>query len=141
MPAVQAMAVLRTATRRASRRAPRSQGSGRVSDAVSRYIFALQTDIAGTHDLKTIFAYSRVAQSDLSTPAPGSLRISPWPQMEGGRSGEGFYKVLRFTSGNLPKTWATSAQTRAKHQSKSVEINGNQAWQIASNDRFTAALL
>ena len=38
--------------------------------------------------------YSRVAQSDLPTPAPGSLRISPRPQMEGGRLGEGRGKVF-----------------------------------------------
>ena len=38
--------------------------------------------------------YSRVAQSDLPTPAPGSLRISPRPQMEGGRLGEGPGKVF-----------------------------------------------
>ena len=52
--------------------------------------------------------YSRVAQSDLPTPAPGSLRISPRPQMEGGRLGEvrgkvfmGFY--IRKHSQNIAK--------------------------------------
>ena len=38
--------------------------------------------------------YSRVSHIDLPTSAPGSLRISPRPQMEGGRLGEGRGKVL-----------------------------------------------
>ena len=41
--------------------------------------------------------YSRVAQSDLPTPAPGSLRISPRSPDGGGKVGggseEGFYEV------------------------------------------------
>ena len=49
--------------------------------------------------------YSRVAHSDLPTPAPGSLRISPRPQMEGGRLGEGLGKVfMGFTLGIVVKT-------------------------------------
>ena len=44
--------------------------------------------------------YSRVSQSDLPTPAPGFLRISPRPQMEWGRLGEGAGEVFtRFTKG------------------------------------------
>jgi hypothetical protein len=41
--------------------------------------------------------YGRVAQSDLPTPAPGSVRISLRPQMDGGRLREGRGKVfIRF---------------------------------------------
>ena len=42
----------------------------------------------------TFFGYGQLAQIDLLTPAPGSLRISPRPQMEGGRLGEGLGRVF-----------------------------------------------
>ena len=63
--------------------------------------------------------YSRVAQSDLPTPAPGSLRISPWPQMEGGRSGEGPGKVfigfyIRKPSQNIAKIGPNESPKSAK---------------------------
>ena len=77
--------------------------------------------------------------SDLSAPAPGSLRISLAPDGEGKveeGSGEGLYKVLRMCSLS-----ALPSETEHQHRVNILECHGNQALQIAGNDRFTAASL
>ena len=76
--------------------------------------------------------YSRVAQSDLPTPAPGSLRISPRPQMEGGRLGEGPGKV--FMGFYIRKHSQNIANIGSNKGPNSVEICGN-PWKSGLVDR------
>ena len=76
--------------------------------------------------------YSRVAQSDLPTPAPGSLRIPPRPQMEGGRLGEGPGRV--FTGFYIGKHSQNIANISPIQFPKLVKICGNQ-WKSALIDR------
>ena len=67
-------------------------------------------------------SYSRVAQSDLLTPPPGSLRISPQPQMEGGRLREGRERIpMEFDKWKPNQNIAKINPNRPKIESKSVE--------------------
>ena len=68
-------------------------------------------------------SYSRVAQSDLPTPAPGSLRISARPPLEGGRLGEGPGKVfIRFY---IRKHSQNIAKINPNQSQNSIKIYGN----------------
>ena len=69
-------------------------------------------------------AYSRASQSDLPTPAPGSLRISPRPQMEGGRSRVVGGKV--FLGYRIGKPNQNTGELGPIQCQQSVEIFGNQ---------------
>ena len=86
--------------------------------------------------------YSRVAQSDLATPAPGSLRISARPQMEGGRLWEALGKVfMMFYMRKHSQNIARFGPNQGQQSVKICGNHGNQAWWIATNDRCTAASL
>ena len=84
------------------------------------------------HFLLRNSAYSRVAQSHLPTPAPGCLRISARPQMEGGRLGEGPGKV--FMGFYIRKHSQNIANIGANHCQKSVKISGK-LWKSGLVDR------
>jgi hypothetical protein len=80
-----------------------------------------------------VAVYSRVAQSDPPTPPPGSLRISPWPQMEGGRSGEGPGRVSVVFY--IEKHRQNKANIDPNQGTKSVQIN-RKLWKSGLADRY-----
>ena len=63
--------------------------------------------------------YGCVAQSDLPTPAPGSLRISPRPQMGGGRLRE--FRGTVSTGFYIWKPTQSIAKINRNHNPKSVQ--------------------
>ena len=77
--------------------------------------------------------YSRVAQSDLPTPTPGSLRILPRPQIEGGRLRKGPGKVLMGF--HIRKHNQNIAKIGPNQNPKSVEICRN-PWKSGLADRY-----
>ena len=92
----------------------------------------LRTALGGPSQELSVAEYSRVAQSDLRTPTPGSLRISPRPQMDGRRLGKGPRRV--FVRFYIRKHSQNIAKINPNQSQKTVKIFGNQ-WKSGLADR------